>query len=191
MISEIWNNTAALIQLLSKKLWNIWHNAFVPPCTIFYAAHFIFLLIGSNEFSRCFKKNNVKTKLSWIFDHAFHAFIDIESRIVYHTEGGVLLTKQIGHGLFIGILSLLDILSTSSEFIGFDMKSLFWSFENVVWARVKMTFPVSIFLFLTRRKELGMRKHLIPKFQWKSWCSKYLCQAFTEPVDLWWVWTKL
>ena len=143
MILEIWNNTTALIQLLSKKLWNIWHNVFVPPYTIFYAAHFIFLLIVSNEnvnrisyayFHDVLKRTTWKPSFWFdqIFDYAFHAFIDVESRLVYHTEGGVVLTKQIGHGLFIGILSLLDILSTSSEFIGFDMKSLFWSFENVV-----------------------------------------------------------
>ena len=160
-------------------------------CTLYFSLDWKQRKRQSNSiclFSRCFKKNNVKTKLSWIFDHAFHAFIDIESRIVYHTEGGVVLTKQIGHGLFIGILSLLDILSTSSEFIGFDMKSLFWSFENVVWARVKMTFPVSIFLFLTRRKEQGMRKHLIPKFQWKSWRLKIFLSSFYKAC---WFWTKL
>ena len=78
------------------------------------------------------------------------------------------MTKQIGHGLFIGILSLLDILSTSSEFIGFDMKSLFGSFENVVWARVKMTFPVSIFLFSDQEKGTRHAETFNPKISMKK-----------------------
>ena len=86
------------------------------------------------------------------------------------------MTKQIGHGLFIGILSLLDILSTSSEFIGFDMKSLFWSFENVVWARVKMTFPASIFHFSDQEKGTRHAETFNPKISMKK-----LIKVFTFP----------
>ena len=155
-----------------------------------FILYIIFLLIVSNEnvnrISYAYVHDVLKRttwKPSWVKSLTMHFTpLLILNLGLYITQREGLFWQNksaTAHGLFIGILSLLDILSTSSEFIGFDMKSLFWSFENVVWARVKMTFPVSIFLFfLTRRKEQGMWKHLIPKFQWKSWCLKLFMSNF-------------